>query len=126
LKENNVEEGLTNKLTAGLVAGSLALAGHGIATAKTNAPNKLADMRAKHELIIKKNKNKIVPPVAKVMKESHNPEDVLKLTIPLFIRLMEYAREDAKTDMDLHKVAERAVAMQDNVMGMESYDKLVK
>jgi len=56
----------------------------------------------------------------------HNPKDILKLTIPLFIRLMEYAKEDAKTDMDLHVVAEKAIALQDKVLGMESYDSLVK
>jgi hypothetical protein len=34
-----------------------------------------------------------------------NPKDIIKLDVPLFIRLLEYAREDAKSDMDLHKVA---------------------
>jgi hypothetical protein len=34
-----------------------------------------------------------------------NPKDIIKLDIPLLIRLLEYAREDAKTDMDLHNVA---------------------
>ena len=62
----------------------------------------------------------------KELKEGHNPQDVLKITIPLFIRLMEYAKEDAKTDMDLHEVAERAIAMQDKILGMESYNKLIK
>lgn len=51
-------------------------------------------------------------------------KDVLKMTVPLFIRLMEYAREDAKTDMDLHTVAEKAAACQ-KVMDMSMYDKLV-
>lgn len=32
--------------------------------------------------------------------------DSITVDIPLLIRLLEYAKEDAKTDMDLHKVAE--------------------
>ena len=62
----------------------------------------------------------------KNLKEGHNHRDVLHMTIPLFIRLLEYAMEDAKTDMDLHVVAENAVSMQDKILGMESYNKLVK
>ena len=31
-----------------------------------------------------------------------NPTDIISVDVPLFIRLLEYAREDAKTDMDLH------------------------
>jgi hypothetical protein len=38
-----------------------------------------------------------------------NPKDTIKLDVPLFIRLLEYAREDAKDDMDLHRVAENAI-----------------
>jgi hypothetical protein len=38
-----------------------------------------------------------------------NPSDKVTLDIPLFIRLLEYAREDAKTDMDLHNVDEKAI-----------------
>jgi len=41
-----------------------------------------------------------------------NPKDTIKLDVPLFIRLLEYAREDAKDDMDLHRVAENAKRMQ--------------
>jgi hypothetical protein len=32
-----------------------------------------------------------------------NPKDTITVDVPLFIRLLEYAREDAKTDMDLHR-----------------------
>jgi len=30
-----------------------------------------------------------------------NPQDKITVDVPLFIRLLEYAREDAKTDIDL-------------------------
>lgn len=35
--------------------------------------------------------------------------DVVSFDIPLLIRMLEYAREDAKTDMDLHKVVEKLI-----------------
>jgi len=45
----------------------------------------------------------------------------------LFIRLLEYAREDAKTDMDLHNVAEKAIAASETgkTLTMADYDGLV-
>jgi hypothetical protein len=56
-----------------------------------------------------------------------NPEDVVKMDIPLLIRLLEYAREDAKTDMDLHNVAEKLIefSKDGDVLSMEQYDAIV-
>jgi hypothetical protein len=56
-----------------------------------------------------------------------NPSDKVTVDIPLFIRLLEYAREDAKTDMDLHNVAEKAVAASETgkTLTMSDYDALV-
>ena len=56
-----------------------------------------------------------------------NPKDTIKLDVPLFIRLLEYAREDAKTDMDLHDLAERAINLstEGECLGMQDYDSLV-
>jgi membrane protein required for beta-lactamase induction len=56
-----------------------------------------------------------------------NPSDKVTLDIPLFIRLLEYAREDAKTDMDLHNVAEKAIAASETgkTLTMAEYDSLV-
>lgn len=58
---------------------------------------------------------------------AENPQDVVKLDIPLLIRLLEYAREDAKTDMDLHDVTEMLIKMssEGNVLTMEHYDQIV-
>ncbi len=42
------------------------------------------------------------------MENTFNPTDKLTLDVPLFIRLLEYAKEDAKTDMDLHTATEKA------------------
>ena len=57
-----------------------------------------------------------------------NPRDAVKLDVPLLIRIMEYAREDAKTDMDLHNVAERLIELsrQGRTLGMQDYDAVVK
>lgn len=57
----------------------------------------------------------------------HNEEDVVKVEVPLLIRLLEYSREDAKSDVDLHYVAERAIELSEDgeVLTMEHYDKLV-
>jgi hypothetical protein len=60
-------------------------------------------------------------------KESFNPTDKVKIDIPLFIRLLEYAREDAKSDMDLHNVAERAIelSVSSRTLTMDDYNTLV-
>ncbi len=48
------------------------------------------------------------------------------VTIPLLIRLMEFAREDAKSDLDLHFVAERASECGDAILDMYDYNDLIK
>ena len=59
--------------------------------------------------------------------EVENPVDSVKLDIPLLIRIMEYAREDAKTDLDLHDVAERLISIgrSGNTLSMRDYDRIV-
>ena len=59
--------------------------------------------------------------------EQFNPSDKITVDVPLFIRLLEYAREDAKTDMDLHNVAEKAIAASETgkTLTMSDYDALV-
>jgi hypothetical protein len=61
------------------------------------------------------------------LKEENNPMDVIKLDVPLFIRLLEYAREDAKTDMDLHDVTEKiiAAASKGQTLTMSDYDMIM-
>jgi len=56
-----------------------------------------------------------------------NPQDTIKVDVPLFIRLLEYAREDAKTDMDLHNVAENCIklALDGSTLTMKQYDEIV-
>lgn len=53
--------------------------------------------------------------------------DSVKMGVPLMIRLFEYSKEDAKTDVQLHEVAERAIALskEKEVLTMKDYDYLV-
>lgn len=39
----------------------------------------------------------------------NNDQDIAKLSIPLLLRLLEFAREDSKSDLDLHFVVENVV-----------------
>jgi hypothetical protein len=56
-----------------------------------------------------------------------NPIDAITMDVPLFIRMLEFAREDASTDMDLHDLAEKAIAMsaEGEVLSMDNYEDLV-
>lgn len=58
----------------------------------------------------------------------NNPRDTIKLDVPLFIRLLEYAREDAKDDMDLHHIAEKLVSLssQGRSLSMDDYEQVVE
>jgi formylglycine-generating enzyme required for sulfatase activity len=58
--------------------------------------------------------------------EEVSKTDTLTIDIPMFIRLMEYAREDAKTDMDLHNVATNLLKIKDKTISMADYDQVVQ
>jgi hypothetical protein len=52
--------------------------------------------------------------------------DIIKLDVPLFIRLLELAREEIKDDADIHDVAEIVTKLsQQDVVGMEQYNEIV-
>jgi hypothetical protein len=53
--------------------------------------------------------------------------DVIKIDVPLFLRLMELAREDIKQDQDLHDVAEIITKLSQNrVATMKDYETIVE
>lgn len=58
--------------------------------------------------------------------ESTEGVDSIQVDVPLMIRLLEYAREDAQTDMDLHHVAERLIELsqQGRTLNMNDYNKI--
>lgn len=63
-----------------------------------------------------------------ILLEETNPEDVIHLDVPLFIRLLEFAREDAQADVDLHFLADNAIRLsaEGQVLNMDHYNDLIK
>jgi hypothetical protein len=61
-----------------------------------------------------------------MIEEETNPTDTITMDVPLFIRMLEYAREDAKTDMDLHDVTEKALALSTSgaTLTMANYESI--
>lgn len=59
-------------------------------------------------------------------RKSENPVDTITMDVPLFIRMMEFAREDAQSDMDLHDVAEKAISLSNNgkTLTMSDYETM--
>jgi len=85
--------------------------------ADLNKDGKLSDYEKKRGAAIEKNINEVEGDVI----------DTVTLDIPLFIRMLEYAKEDASTDMDLHELAEKAIALnkQKGILSMEDYENII-
>jgi hypothetical protein len=62
-----------------------------------------------------------------IREEQEDKIDIVTMDVPLFIRALEYAKEDAQEDMDLHDFAERAIAAtkEQGILQMDDYDMLV-
>jgi hypothetical protein len=60
-------------------------------------------------------------------RQEPNPTDVIVMDVPLFLRMLEYAKEDAETDMDLHDVTEMATTLsaEDRILTMADYNDIV-
>lgn len=55
--------------------------------------------------------------------EEADKKDTIILDIPLLIRVLELAREDIKSDMDLHRVVERLIDIRNRgTLTMDDYD----
>lgn len=54
-------------------------------------------------------------------------ETVLKLTVPLMLRLLEFAREESRTDIDLHFVVENMerLCSEYDYLDMDSYKHIM-
>jgi len=55
-------------------------------------------------------------------------ELVLRVNVPLMLRLLEFAREDSNSDLDLHFLTEHLVKYNNDkdFLSMKDYDKLVE
>jgi hypothetical protein len=61
------------------------------------------------------------------MAEDVDKKDTVTFDIPLLIRVLELAREDIKSDMDLHRVVERLIGMRDKgMLTMDDYDTIAQ
>lgn len=86
------------------------------------------------KMAMKEQKQRIKEMVKQVLstpvasKKEENPIDTVTVDIPLMIRLLEYAKEDAKTDMDLHKVAENLVQLSKTgrTLDMTDYNSIIE
>ena len=67
-------------------------------------------------------------PESPKISETANPTDTVELDVPLFIRMLEYAKEDAKSDIDLHKVTEKMIELskQGKTMTMDDYETIIR
>ena len=65
--------------------------------------------------------------VAQNLREEEDPIDIIAMDVPLFIRMLEYAREDAEADVDLHDVTERAIEATKlrGLLSMDDYDSII-
>jgi hypothetical protein len=59
--------------------------------------------------------------------QEEDPVDTITMDVPLFIRMLEYAREDAQEDVDLHDVTEKAnlLGKERGILQMEDYNEIV-
>jgi hypothetical protein len=65
--------------------------------------------------------------IAKINEATEDAIDAITMDVPLFIRILEYSREDAQEDMDLHDVAEKAILLnkEKGILSMEDYNEIV-
>lgn len=77
---------------------------------------------SKDEFDQKANKNNIILFNSKM---ENNPKDTITMDVPLFIRMLELAREDIKSDAQLHKVVERVIDLSGKEMTMDDYDYII-
>lgn len=59
--------------------------------------------------------------------ESLDEPDVININVPLFIRMLEYAREEAKNDADLHIVTEKLIELckSGKIATMDDYENII-
>ena len=66
-------------------------------------------------------------PTPGMKKEEVDEKDTITMDIPLLIRMLEFSREDIKTDADLHKVVEKLISIRNNgTLTMDDYEFVVK
>ncbi|MEI6568508.1 MAG: hypothetical protein WCR20_17645, partial [Verrucomicrobiota bacterium] len=79
------------------------------------------------DVVLSADRRKPKPGLLSKPEQAMNPADTVKLDVPLLIRLLEFAKEDAADDMALHDLAEKLVAgcQRGRTLTMKDYDNLV-
>jgi hypothetical protein len=64
---------------------------------------------------------------AKDLFENDNPVDTICVDVPLMVRLLEFGKEDAKSDLELHVATENMIRLSEGgkVLTMDDYDAIV-
>ena len=93
---------------------------------KSKVKSKAGDLYQKARVGFAKSQG-IDPSELNEAEEETDAIDTITMDVPLFIRMLEYAKEDASADVDLHDVAENAVALnkEQDVLSMDDYDSLL-
>jgi hypothetical protein len=86
-----------------------------------------ADLHEEDKIIAVGKGNKLKPGLLDKPINSMNPTDTVKVDVPFLIRLLEFAREDASSDMDLHDLAEKLVdrGRRGKTLTMKDYEYVV-
>jgi hypothetical protein len=73
--------------------------------------------------------NKVIQGMTNNLSEAKSEDkvDTITMDIPLFLRMLEYSKEDASQDMDLHDVTEKAISLgkERGILQMDDYDEII-
>ena len=73
--------------------------------------------------------NKVIQGMTNNLSETKSEDvvDTITMDVPLFIRMLEYSREDASADVDLHDVTEKAISLnkEKDILSMDDYSEIV-
>jgi len=73
--------------------------------------------------------NKVIQGMTNNLSEAKEEDiiDTITMDIPLFLRMLEYSKEDASQDMDLHDVTEKAISLgkERGILQMDDYDEII-
>jgi hypothetical protein len=78
-------------------------------------------------VLLKQLVDKVKGVAQNIREEQEDPTDIIAMDVPLFLRMLEYAREDAEQDIDLHKVTERAIEAVKlrGLLSMDDYQDII-
>ena len=64
---------------------------------------------------------------SKPLPEQEDPTDLIAMDVPLFLRMLEWAKEEAAEDVDLHEVTTRAIEAVKlrGLLSMEDYQDII-